>query len=219
MLVTFADTGGSPSATSTGKEMSVPPPARAFTAPAAKPAPPANTSWSGVIAPTVPSPPEQWHAVRRFAEPGNPERPDQAIPTMRQVEPILHLSLPACDLAEAIDFYVESLGCGLGRVRPDFADVWFFGMQVTLHDAPEQVRAPDPGAVHHFGVTLSAPDMDALVVRAEARGAVFVSPVSTDFPGTPQEQTKTKLLDPSGNAIEIKTYVDPATALARDPTE
>ena len=36
--------------------------------------------------------------------------------------------------------------------------------------------------------------------------------MSTDYPGTPREQTKAKLLDPSGNAIEIKTYVDPSTA-------
>jgi extradiol dioxygenase family protein len=132
------------------------------------------------------------------------------------VEPILHLSLAARDLAEGIDFYVESLGCELGRVRDDFADVWFFGMQVTLHDAPDQVHPPEPGAVRHFGVTLTASEMDELVARAEARGVAFVSPVSTDYPGTPHEQTKTKLLDPSGNVIEIKTYVDPVAALGRD---
>jgi hypothetical protein len=129
------------------------------------------------------------------------------------VDPILHLSLPVRNLSESIDFYLESLGCELGRVRTDFADVWFFGMQLTLHARPDQVRSSEENGVRHFGVTLTAAEMDALVVRVAARGAVFATPVTTDYPGTPNEQTKTKILDPSGNAIEIKTYVDPATAL------
>ena len=36
----------------------------------------------------------------------------------------------------------------------------------------------------------------------------WVDPVSTDYAGTPKEQTKAKLLDPSGNVIEIKAYAD-----------
>ena len=43
---------------------------------------------------------------------------------------------------------------------------------------------------------------------------MWVSPVSTDYPGTPHEQTKAKLADPSGNVIELKTYVDPTAAFA-----
>jgi extradiol dioxygenase family protein len=167
---------------------------------------PANRS---VIAGTV----ARGATIRRAGK--IPRRCDKEFLGSGAVEPILHLSLPARDLAEGIDFYVESLGCELGRVRDHFADVWFFGMQVTLHDAPDQVRAPGPGGVHHFGVTLAASEMDELVARAESRGVAFASPVSTDYPGTPHEQTKTKILDPSGNVIEIKTYVDPAVALGR----
>ncbi len=37
-----------------GNESQVPPPANAFTAPAANPAPPADPMWSGVIAQSVP---------------------------------------------------------------------------------------------------------------------------------------------------------------------
>ena len=37
--------------------------------------------------------------------------------------------------------------------------------------------------------------------------------VTTDDPGTPVEQTKTKIADPSGNVIELKTYADVAAAL------
>jgi uncharacterized protein len=127
--------------------------------------------------------------------------------------PILHLSLPVRDLAESIDFYVESLGCDLGRVADGAADVWFYGMQVTLHDRPEQVLPSKQNGVRHFGVTLSAEQMDALVARVEDRNVTFASPVSTDYAGTLREQTKAKILDPNGHAIEIKTYVDAEAAL------
>jgi extradiol dioxygenase family protein len=40
-----------------------------------------------------------------------------------------------------------------------------------------------------------------------------VSPLSTDDAGQPTEQTKAKLADPSGNVIELKTYVDVTAAL------
>ena len=130
------------------------------------------------------------------------------------MDPILHLSIPVRDLAESIDFYVETLGCGLGRVQNGDADVWFFGMQVTLHEQPDQVLAPEQLGVRHFGVTLGAEALRTLLARAESRGVTFLSKLATDYPGTPREQTKAKILDPSGNAIELKTYVDPVAALS-----
>ena len=39
----------------------------------------------------------------------------------------------------------------------------------------------------------------------------------TDDDGTPTEQTKAKIADPSGNVIEFKTYVDVAAALEISP--
>lgn len=129
------------------------------------------------------------------------------------MQPILHLSIPVRDLAESIDFYVETLGCRLGRVQHGDADVWFFGMQVTLHERPDQVVGPERAGVRHFGVTLAADQMQVLVARLEMRGVEFASPVATDNAGTPKEQTKTKVFDPSGNVIEVKTYPDPAAAL------
>ncbi len=128
------------------------------------------------------------------------------------MEPILHLSLPVRDLDESVDFYENVLGCDVGRVRERFVDVWFFGMQVTLHAEPDQVLSPEQRGVHHFGVTVDADNLRRLVERAQAHHVVFLSALSTDYAGTPREQTKAKILDPSGNAIELKTYVDPEAA-------
>jgi extradiol dioxygenase family protein len=47
------------------------------------------------------------------------------------MQPILHLSVPVRDLAEARTFYVDVLGCEAARSREAYQDVWFYGMQVT----------------------------------------------------------------------------------------
>jgi len=112
-------------------------------------------------------------------------------------------------------FYADVLGCDVGRRTNDFVDVWFFGMQVTLHAAPEQVLSDAQRGVRHFGVTVGRDELESLLARAKAKGALFLSEPTTDHPGTPREQRKAKILDPSGNAIELKTYVDVQSALGR----
>jgi hypothetical protein len=133
------------------------------------------------------------------------------------VQPILHLSIPVHDLDEARAFYVHALGCEAARVRPGFADVWFFGMQVTLQDRPDEVAALPEGGSRHFGVTLSRDEFDTVVARLTAGGIDWLVPVSTDDEGLPTEQTKAKLADPSGNVIELKTYRDVGAALEISP--
>jgi extradiol dioxygenase family protein len=118
---------------------------------------------------------------------------------------------------EARDFYVHTLGCQAARTRSDFTDVWFFGMQVTLQDRPDEAPGLAPGGCRHFGVTLGRDDFDATVARLEEADVVWVAPVSTDDEGTAVEQTKCKVADPSGNVIELKTYRDVEAALEISP--
>jgi extradiol dioxygenase family protein len=127
---------------------------------------------------------------------------------------VLHLSLPIRDLEESKDFYANALGCEIGRVRDTWIDVWFHGMQLTLHVRPEQLLPLDPLNVRHFGITLGAEELAALFARLEARPTQWLARPSTDYAGTPREQTKAKIADPSGNVIEIKTYADPTAAFA-----
>ena len=129
------------------------------------------------------------------------------------MRPILHLSLPVRDLRIARDFYVEALGCQAARTRDDFVDVWFFGMQLTLQDRPDEVGEWKPGGSRRFGVTLARDEFDELLVRLEVAAVPWVVPVTTDNEGLSTEQTKAKLKDPSGNVIEIKSYRDVDTAL------
>ncbi len=129
------------------------------------------------------------------------------------MQPVLHLSIAVRDLDEALDFYVHALGCRPARRRQGFADVWFYGLQVTLQHQPGEVAPAWPGGSRHFGVTLGRPAFDDLVARLRARGVDWVVPVTTDHAGSLTEQTKGKVADPSGNVIELKTYRDPAAAL------
>ena len=129
------------------------------------------------------------------------------------MEPILHLSMPVTDLAAARDFYVDVLGCSLGRVRDGWLDVWFFGMQVTLQERPDEVLSAEQVGTRHFGAALGIEDLQAIIARVEAAGVDWVHPLTTDFAGSPQEQTKAKLRDPSGNVVELKAYADREVAL------
>ncbi len=129
------------------------------------------------------------------------------------MRPILHLSLPVRDIEEARDFYVRALGCQPARRRHDFIDIWFFGLQMTLHDRPDEATGLVPGSSRHFGVTLGRDEFDQLVERLEASGVEWLSPVTTDDAGLLTEQTKAKIVDPSGNVIEVKTYRDVQAAL------
>jgi hypothetical protein len=128
------------------------------------------------------------------------------------MEPVLHLSLPVLDLDDSKQFYVDLLGCPLAREREQFIDVWFYGLQLTLQLLPDQVLAPEARGNRHFGVTLGADELRELVTRLAGTDVEWVSPLRTDSAGEPEEQTKAKIADPSGNVIELKTYADPAAA-------
>jgi uncharacterized protein len=131
------------------------------------------------------------------------------------MDPVPHLSIVVDDLAAARAFYVDTLGCRPGREREGWMDVWFFGLQLTLQDRPDQVLPREEQGARHFGATLGAEQFAAAVGRLGSDPAVtWLVPVTTDHAGTPREQTKCKLADPAGNVVELKTYADPAAAFA-----
>jgi hypothetical protein len=126
---------------------------------------------------------------------------------------VLHLSIPVADLADARAFYESALGCDVGRVRDDWLDVWFFGMQLTLQERPGEVAGPEDQGVRHFGVALD--DRAAFVELIERLRRHQVTWLSEPTVHTAVElsgKVGAKIADPSGNVIEIK-YYDDTTAL------
>jgi extradiol dioxygenase family protein len=126
-----------------------------------------------------------------------------------------HLAVPVSDLAAARAFYVDLLGCATGREDERWLDLDFFGHQVTLHvvDRPPGADASNPVdgddvPVPHFGAILPPAAWRELAERLGDAGVEFVVPPRTRFAGEPGEQSTMFLRDPSGNAIEFKSFAD-----------
>lgn len=131
-----------------------------------------------------------------------------------------HLALPVTDLEAARYFYVQVLGCGTGREDGRWIDLDFFGHQVTLHLAADSTSESanevdgDEVPVRHFGVILPGDDWTTLAGRLEAAGVDFLIAPRVRFRGMPGEQRTMFLRDPSGNALEFKSFADPAMIFA-----
>jgi len=124
---------------------------------------------------------------------------------------VLHLSIPVRDLDEARAFYEGALGCEVGRVRDDWLDVWFFGLQLTLQHRPDQVVGVEAQGVRHFGVALDDADAFAsLVQRLRTHGVEWLAEPKVHTAAELSGKVGGKLVDPSGNIIELKFYDDPA---------
>ena len=126
-----------------------------------------------------------------------------------------HVAFPVHDLALARAFYGGTLGCPEGRSSDEWIDFNFYGHQIVAHLAPEetgQVRrntVDNQGVpVRHFGIVLPLADWEALANRLRARGLRFLIEPYIRFKGQPGEQATMFFLDPSGNALEIKAFVD-----------
>jgi uncharacterized protein len=135
-----------------------------------------------------------------------------SIPTLPTV-PAFHLSLPVADLEVAAAFYADDLGCARRRTGPDWADLDFFGHQLSLHEvrgyvADEQTCSVDGVAVpvRHHGVVLEPEQWQATADRLVQRGTQFVLTPRSRFVGTEGEQHTFFVSDPSGNAIEVKAF-------------
>ncbi|HEY2214317.1 MAG TPA: VOC family protein [Acidimicrobiales bacterium] len=110
------------------------------------------------------------------------------------MQPILHLSIPVRDLTEASSFYVGTLGCQAARAREGYQDVWFYGMQITLQDRPEEVTPLSQGGVRHFGVTLQRDEFDEVVQRLSTAEVNWLVPVTTDDAGTDTDRPRRRSL-------------------------
>jgi extradiol dioxygenase family protein len=134
-----------------------------------------------------------------------------------------HLAMPVHDLAAARAFYGGKLGCPEGRSSPQWVDFDFFGHQLVAHLDPA-CRAREPGLfnpvdghdvpVPHFGVVLEWDHWHRLAERLSAEGQHFEIAPGIRFAGQVGEQATMFFHDPSGNALEFKTFRDPTQLFA-----
>ena len=128
---------------------------------------------------------------------------------------IFHLSIPVSDLDAAKHFYVEVLGAALGRESNEWLDVLLWGHQITLQRRPSEVLPLEQQGKRHFGVVLPWSEWEHLADHLKNLRISFLSEPEVLLKGTPEEQAKFYLTDPSHNIIEIKTYRDMSTTLGQ----
>ncbi len=124
-----------------------------------------------------------------------------------------HLALPVQDLEQAREFYCGLMGFGTGRTDERWIDLDFFGHQVTLHLVDEETGPDDTNPVdgdavpaRHFGVVLDRDDWDRLAERLIAARVEFLIEPKIRFEGEVGEQATMFFRDPSGNALEFKSF-------------
>jgi extradiol dioxygenase family protein len=120
---------------------------------------------------------------------------------------IFHLAFPVTDLAAARQFYVEGLGCSLGRESGMAMTLGLAGHQLVAHLIEAPPEAQKGIYPRHFGLIFKdETDWEALYERAKRNGLRFFQDRRTRFSGTPIEHRTFFLEDPSKNLLEFKYY-------------
>ena len=136
--------------------------------------------------------------------------------------PLFHLAFPVRDIAEARRFYGGLLGCPEGRSSDAWVDFDFYGHQLVAHLAPDECALAATGdvdgdavPVRHFGAILALPAWQALADKLQAAGTRFIIEPHVRFKGEVGEQATMFFLDPSGNALEFKSFADIGQVFAK----
>lgn len=135
-----------------------------------------------------------------------------------------HIAVQVRDIAEARHFYTEVLGCAEGRSDPKWVDFNLYGHQFVCHLNPQLGKQgrlashynPVDGQsvpVPHCGVVLEMKLWNALAQRLKEHRVEFVVEPCIRFKGAVGEQATMFFLDPSGNALEFKSFHDIAEQL------
>jgi uncharacterized protein len=123
---------------------------------------------------------------------------------------IFHLAFPVGNLAETKRFYVEGLGCEVGRESPGSVILNLGGHQLVAHVTKADC-VPQMGIYpRHFGLVFqSQQDWQDLYDRAQAQNLNFRETARVRFIGTSLEHSTFFLEDPFCNLLEFKYYVYP----------
>jgi uncharacterized protein len=133
-----------------------------------------------------------------------------------------HLAFPVNDIEKARAFYTEILGCSVGREAERWIDFNFFGHQISAHliDAEEDIATnPVDGEsipVRHFGLVLEWSVWHKLVENLNKIKVDYLIAPTIRFEGKTGEQATLFITDPTGNAIEFKSFKDPEQLFAKD---
>jgi extradiol dioxygenase family protein len=120
---------------------------------------------------------------------------------------LFHLAFPVTDLEEAKHFYVEGLGCQLGRQSANSVILGLHGHQIVAQLTSQPPVAQKGIYPRHFGLVFTSErDWQAVADRAAANGLKFYQHPRKRFVGTRLEHSTFFLADPFHNLLEFKHY-------------
>lgn len=126
-----------------------------------------------------------------------------------------HLAIPVNDIEATRRFYTEIIGCSVGRKAERWIDFNFFGHQLSAHLKPEALgdiltNSVDGESVpvRHFGLVLEWDTWHQLVERLNQQSINYLIKPTIRFEGEVGEQATFFINDPSGNALEFKSFKD-----------
>ena len=129
------------------------------------------------------------------------------------MEPLFHLSIPVNDLERAKAFYIDTIGCVIGREARGRFDINFFGHHIVAHLSPREAGKEngvipsdgDSAPLRHFGVILPVEQWKAMETRLIARNTQFTLSPRLSFAGKPAEQHIMMRPDGCGTVVEFKS--------------
>ena len=120
-----------------------------------------------------------------------------------------HLSIPVKDIESTKKFYVEGLGCHLGRQSSLAVTLNFHGHQIVAH-MTENLGPRQKGIYpRHFGlICRTEEEWNEVRDRAQTKNLTFFREPRRRFSDTPLEHSTFFLEDPSHNLLEFKYYLN-----------
>lgn len=120
---------------------------------------------------------------------------------------LFHLAFPVADMAQAKAFYIEGLGCEVGRENANSAIFNLYGHQLVAHLTYEPF-VPQKGIYpRHFGlIFMVESDWNTLLEQSQRQGLKFYQQPKYRFTGLPLEHRTFFLEDPFHNLMEFKYY-------------
>ena len=127
-----------------------------------------------------------------------------------------HLAFPVKSLTVTKMFYNEVLGCPIGRSTDNWIDFDFFGNQISAHSSSNMEHDSETSVVdekqvplRHFGAILGLDQWKKLSEKLKMAGVDFIIEPQIRNKGKIGEQHIMFLSDPSGNALEFKSFSNP----------
>ena len=133
-----------------------------------------------------------------------------------------HLAFPINDIEETKSFYKKHFNCEIGREDNKWVDFDFYGHQLSAHLRPEELKNTKKNSVdgkdvpvRHFGVILEWETWHQLSSKLKENNVDFIIDPYIRFKGEVGEQATMFFLDPSGNALEFKSFKDSTQVFAK----